>query len=228
MNMPKMSGPSAAAVIRQTSSVPIIMFTSTNDAEEVRDAIRKGATDFILKSTGVTELIDRIEFHLSKPETENVPAISSAIKTIPAPKPSVTASKKLATTTLIVDPDATSRNIIKAVLTRLNQTVIEANDAAEAIAAFKQHDPDIVITEWKLPDMDAFKMLSELKRNRNAKELQKLLMSVRVSPEAHRKANYVGITNFLYKPLNAAKVEPMIADCVRKSMHGLRRRQKAA
>ncbi len=213
MRMPKMSGPDTCAAIRQTSDAPVIMFTSTNDAAEVRDAILKGASDFVLKSTGVSELTARITFHLEKTANAAMAESPSIRKTV-----SAAPSQQFATMTLIVDPDEASRAIIKAVLTRLNQGVFEASTAAEAIGIFKQHDPNIVITEWSLPDMDAFNMLSELKGRRNGKELLKLMMSARLSPEAQRKAHFVGITNFLYKPLGAAKVEIMVADCVRKAI----------
>ena len=166
MRMPKMSGPDACADIRQTSNVPVIMFTSSNDASEVKDAIQKGATDFVLKQTGVSELTERIAFHISKVTPAITPAkpvpLEQIVKTVPAAPPAQTK-----TTTLIIDPDEKSRDVIKAVLTRLNQNSIEASSAADAIREFKQNKPDIVVTEWSLPDMDAFTMLSELKRGRN-------------------------------------------------------------
>jgi DNA-binding response OmpR family regulator len=68
IGMPKMSGPNACAIIRQDSQVPVIMFTSSNDVAEFSDAIIKCGSDFVLKSTGVIELIVRIEFHLNKPD----------------------------------------------------------------------------------------------------------------------------------------------------------------
>lgn len=220
MRMPKMSGPNACAVIRQSSDVPIIMFTSSNDAVEVKEAILKGASDFVLKSTGVAELTDRISFHLDKRQVKNNGANHSDVrKTIPATPPT-----KLTTTTRIVDPDEQSRATIKAVLTRLNQNAVEANTVAEAIKAYKQHHPDIGVTEWKLPDMDGFKLLSQLKRKRGSTKLLKLMIASRLSPEAHRKAQFVGVSNFLDKPLNGAKVEVLVADCVRKAMHSLKRR----
>ena len=45
-----------------------MMFTSSNDVAEFSDAIIKCGSDFVLKSTGVIELIVRIEFHLNKPD----------------------------------------------------------------------------------------------------------------------------------------------------------------
>jgi len=216
--MPKLSGPDTCAVIRQSSQIPVVIFTSSNDADEVRDAIKKGASDFVLKSTGMIELTERIAFHLNKLKFATTKTTPSEIKTASeAPR------KRLATTTLIIDPDEKSRSIIKSVLTRLNQSVVEASNATEAITAFKHHSPDIIISEWSLPDNDGFSMLSELKRVRRGKELLTVMMSARLSPEAQRKAHFLGITNFLVKPLNPAKVEMMIADSVRQTIRNKKR-----
>jgi CheY-like chemotaxis protein len=227
MRMPKMSGPNTCAFIRRTSDVPIIMFTSTDDAEEVKNAILKGATDFVLKSSGVTELTERIEFRLKeigKQVAQNDLAITPATPIV-APAPS---RAPLKTTTLVIDPDETSRAAVKAVLTRLNQDCVEASSAEEAIQAFQRNIPDIVITEWSLPDMDAYSMLSQFKQKRGGKELIKLMMSSRLTPEAQRKATYGGITAFLQKPLDGGKVEVLVADSVRKAIRGLKKQARKA
>lgn len=234
VRMPKMSGSDACAAIRKITDVPIIMFTVSNDAAEVRDAIQKGATDFVLKSTGVSVLTERVKFHLAKPKPspENkairkTTARNPVVTTPRNPSPS-NAGKPIRSTSLIIDPDEGSRDVIKAVLTRLNQDVIEVGTAAEAIAAFKQRGPDILITEWLLPDMDALNMLSEMTQGRNAGEVYKIVMSSRLSPEAHRKADFVGITNFLHKPLGRAKVEIMVAGGVKQVLRNLRRNASRA
>lgn len=227
MRMPKMSGPTTCAVIRQISQVPIIMFTSTNDASEVKDAIVKGATDFVLKSTGVAELTDRIVFHLGKAPT-GIKAVAASpvrksVSATPPPSPS-----KPTSTTLIIDPDEKSRAVIKAVLTRLNQNVIEATTAADAIREFKQQKPQIVITEWSLPDMDGYTMLNEIAKGTDARKLKRMIMSTRLTPEAERKAQYIGISDFLVKPLNGAKVEILVADAVRTALRSMRGATKRA
>ena len=227
MRMPKMSGPTTCAVIRQISQVPIIMFTSTNDAAEVKDAILKGATDFILKSTGVTELTDRIAFHLGKAPAGKKPAAASPVqKTVSAaPIPS---EKRIASTTLIIDPNEKSRTVIKAVLTRLNQNAIEASTAAEAIREFKAQKPEIIVSEWSLPDMDGYSMLNEIAQSTNPRKITKLIMPNRLTPEAERKVQFIGISEFLVKPLNGAKVEILVADADRKALRNMRRTAKRA
>ena len=220
MRMPKIGGADACAAIRTVSDLPIIMFTSTNDAATVKDAIEKGATDFVLKSSGMASLTERVAFHLSKPVDEPVPLETATASA----KAHEKVRKPLKTTTLIVDPDEKSRSLIKSVLTRLNQNVVEVSTAAEAIIAFQEHRPNIIITEYSLPDMAAFKMLTEFKPPQRAKQVLKLMMSARLTPEAHRKAQFVGFSNFLNKPLNDSKVEMMVADCIRSAMRKLRAR----
>ena len=129
---------------------------------------------------------------------------------------------------MIIDPDENTRAAIKTVLTRLNQDCVEAETANEAIQAFKQNTPNIVITEWSLPDMDAFSMLTQLKKKRGGNELIKLMISTRLSPEAQRKASFAGITNFLQKPLDGAKVDILVADSVRQAIRGLKKRARKA
>ena len=237
LRMPRMSGSNACAAIRKTSNVPIIMFTSSDNAAEVRDAISKGATDFVLKSTGISVLTERVKFHLAKlkllPQNNAVAATATRTPDLitAGNQDSTNPGNTIRTTSLIIDPDEGSRDIVKAVLTRLNQTIIEVGTAAEAIAAFKKHRPQILFTEWSLPDMDSFSMLSEMKRGRSArsnKNVYKFIMSVRLSPEAHRKARFVGITDFLYKPLDGAKVEQLVADCVRQALRNLKRKAARA
>ena len=109
-----------------------------------------------------------------------------------------------------------------------NQDFIEVGSAGEGMAAIQDYDPDIVITEWKLPDMDAFKMLSTLRRGIGAKNLIRIIMSSRLSPETQRKSNFVGINNFLDKPLDVGKSEVLIRDCVTQALRDLKRSAKYA
>ena len=229
MRMPKMSGANACAEIRKTSDAPIIMFTSSNEAVEVRDAISKGATDFVLKSTGMSVLIERVKFHLAESEPPpgrkitHQKAAPDRAATTARPQGSPGGREQFRTTSLIVDPDETSRSVITGIFKRLDQNVIEVGTAAEAIKAFNQIRPDILITEWSLPDMDAFTMLGQLSPSRKGQKVLRLIVSARLSPEAHRKADFAGISNFIYKPLDPSRVEQVIADSVRQIRNNLKR-----
>ncbi len=223
MRMPMMDGSDVCAVIRQTSDVPIIMFTSVDEVGDVQDAITKGASDFVLKTTGVTELAERVAFHLAKKNKSVDKPVESAIVQVSTPVP-----HQLTSTTLIVDPDERTRSDIKSILVRLSQDFIEVGTAEQAIIAIEQHRPDILITEWLLPDTDAYRMVSSLKQGRNEKTLITVVMSDHLSPEVQRKLNFLGIDKLLFKPLDPWKVETIIAPCVRKALRNLRRRTSKA
>lgn len=231
MRMPMMNGADVCAVIRKTSDIPIIMFTSANDVADVNGAILKGATDFVLKTTGMDDLANRVEAHLQKKLEPLQPAITSgdtgygAITDTPPENIHVSdsAPNAIKTFTVIIDPDKEARAHITAILTRLNQDFIEVESAGEGIAAIQDYDPDIVVTEWALPDMDTFKMFSSLRRGLKAKKLTRVIMSDKLSPETQRKSNFVGINNFLEKPLDLGKTELLIGDCVKKSLRILKR-----
>ncbi len=65
MRMPGMTGVELCRKIRCFSRVPLVMFTADDDLHEVEAAIAEGATDYVLKNSGIDELIDRITEHLA-------------------------------------------------------------------------------------------------------------------------------------------------------------------
>ena len=226
MRMPMMNGTDVCAAIRQTSDIPIIMFTSADDVAEVNGAILKGASDFVLKTTGIDELANRVEAHLNHQATHAKPLITNAVPGTEPLLPNVHIStgsrSSLKSFSVIIDPDEENRSKITSILSRLNQDYIEVESAEEGIQAIERHDPDLIITEWQLPDMDAFKMFSGLKRGLNSKKITRIIMSDRLSPETQRKSNFVGINNFLEKPLDGGKLEILIGDCVKKALQNLK------
>ena len=64
IRMPKMSGIDVCTLIRDTSDTPVIMFTAIEEKGDVIAAIQRGATDYVLKDTGVMELLRRVKHHL--------------------------------------------------------------------------------------------------------------------------------------------------------------------
>jgi CheY-like chemotaxis protein len=65
---------------------------------------------------------------------------------------------------LIVDDDATVRDLIVITLKRLGHTVLEAADGTEAMAQFRKHQPDMIITDMVMPDRDGIETIMDLRR----------------------------------------------------------------
>ena len=55
---------------------------------------------------------------------------------------------------LVVDDDISARHLIKAVMEQGGRTVREAEDVATAVQTVREKMPDMVITDYNLPDGD--------------------------------------------------------------------------
>lgn len=64
IKMPRLSGIDVCTLIRNESDVPVIMFSGIDDVVDVKLALQRGATDYVLKDTGFKELMSRVEKHL--------------------------------------------------------------------------------------------------------------------------------------------------------------------
>ena len=67
-------------------------------------------------------------------------------------------------TILIVDDESTIRWILKVTLEVKDFTVLEASSGEEGISMAKQVEPNLVIMDYKMPDMNGWKATAEIKR----------------------------------------------------------------
>ncbi len=92
IRMPRMSGIDVCTLIRHESDVPVIMFSGVDESDDVRLAIQRGATDYVLKDTGFRELLNRVSKHLSRvaadhllpPPVKSTPTGSNVVSFSPA------------------------------------------------------------------------------------------------------------------------------------------------
>ena len=223
-HMPMMNGADVCAVIRRTSDVPVIMFTAGDEVVKVQGAIGKGVTDFVLKFTGIDELVDRVASHLERSTQLDSASDIQLIETATIRNP-----EKFTATVLIVDPDESVRNEIIDVLRRRSQNYIEVTSAADAKIAIERFNPDVLMVEWALPGEDVFKLLSEALHGAVSQQSSRVVMSNRIPYEVERKCRFIGIQNYLVKPIKAAELDVVIGTCIKvASTRATSRNQRAS
>ena len=62
--LPDGSGSDLCKIIREKWNSPVIMFTGQGEKQTVTECIDSGAVDYVLKGTGIEELIARVKAHL--------------------------------------------------------------------------------------------------------------------------------------------------------------------
>ena len=94
----------------------------------------------------------------------------------------MTAPERSHGTVLIADDDALVRGVLRMALSRAGYTVVEARDAADALAAAQQSNPDIVVLDINMPGGTVHETLGSLRDRRP--ELPVLVLSGENSPPA--------------------------------------------
>ena len=105
-------------------------------------------------------------------------------------------------TVLLVDDESTVLSVVGLWLREAGYEVRCAEDGIEAITAIEMECPDILITDWKMPNMDGIELCRWLRSQELPKEVYTLFLTVVSDVEKIVEALYAGANDFLSKPVN--------------------------
>ena len=106
---------------------------------------------------------------------------------------------------LVVDDEADIRGMVQEILREEGYEVRVAGNAAEAKAARAQEEPDLVLLDIWMPDMDGISLLREWTRD-GALGFPVVMMSGHGTVETAVEATRLGAVDFVEKPLSLAKL----------------------
>ena len=126
---------------------------------------------------------------------------------------------------LVVDDEADIRGMVQEILTEEGYEVRVAGNAAEARAARAQGDPDLMLLDIWMPDMDGISLLREWTRD-GALAFPVVMMSGHGTVETAVEATRLGAVDFVEKPLSLAKLLRTVEQAVEsgrenRTKHGL-------
>jgi two-component system, NtrC family, nitrogen regulation response regulator NtrX len=105
---------------------------------------------------------------------------------------------------LIVDDEQDIRASLKRILDYEGMLVDEAASGAEALQQVEDREPDAVLLDVKLPQMDGIEVLAELRRRRP--DLPVIMISGHASIDTAVEATKLGAFSFIEKPLSSERV----------------------
>ncbi len=126
---------------------------------------------------------------------------------------------------LVVDDEADIRGMVQEILTDEGYEVRVAGNAAEARAARAAGDPDLMLLDIWMPDMDGISLLREWTRD-GALAFPVVMMSGHGTVETAVEATRLGAVDFVEKPLSLAKLLRTVEQAVEagresRAKHGL-------
>ncbi|MEM1060798.1 MAG: response regulator [Planctomycetota bacterium] len=100
---------------------------------------------------------------------------------------------------LLADDSGTMRTIQHRCLNKLGvEDVVEAEDGRDALTKFEQHQFDVVLSDWNMPNMDGLGLLKEI-RTRN-KDIPVIMITTEAERSRVVTAIQNGVSDYLVKP----------------------------
>ncbi len=103
---------------------------------------------------------------------------------------------------LIVDDDPSLRMIIAALLEKNGFHALEADSGKKGVDLFAAQQPDIVLMDVMMPDMDGFEACKMIRNSPEGNYTQILMVTGLEDTESIKKAFEAGANDFVTKPLN--------------------------
>ena len=103
---------------------------------------------------------------------------------------------------LVIDDEIDSLNILTLVFEQEGAEVRSAGSAKEALDAFNQSTPDLIISDIGMPEIDGYTLIAEIRALPGGKNLPAIALSA-YAGEVHRQRSLdVGFQEHLNKPVD--------------------------
>ena len=101
---------------------------------------------------------------------------------------------------LAVDDDAVSLKLLERHLQAAGHTVVTASNGKQAMAAALETNPQLVITDWMMPEMDGLQFCKALRRFTSGRSMYVLLLTGRGEEDRIVEAFDAGVDDYIVKP----------------------------
>ena len=118
-------------------------------------------------------------------------------------------------TIMTVDDSPSMRMLLRAALGDLGYKVVEAEDGMQALDRIGGADPDLLITDINMPNLDGFGLIERLRARAEHRNLPILVLTTESSDEKKQRARAAGATGWIVKPFHPEK----LAAAIRRVLH---------
>jgi DNA-binding NtrC family response regulator len=109
---------------------------------------------------------------------------------------------------VVIDDEVNAAAALETLLREDGYEVAKANDARSGLALVEQQEPDVVLTDLRMPDMDGIELLSRIKDLRP--ETMVVLMTAYGTVKTAVRAMKLGAEDYLSKPLDVEELEVVL------------------
>jgi two-component system chemotaxis response regulator CheY len=116
---------------------------------------------------------------------------------------------------MVVDDQMSIRGIVRTILQQIGiNDVREYGSGAEALVNVKSRPPNVLISDYNMPEMDGVQLLKNLRADPQYKNTAFILLTGQADRELVVEAVKAGANNYLVKPFTAAVLKQKIEQVV--------------
>ena len=117
---------------------------------------------------------------------------------------------------LVIDDSTTNNLLCESILSPLGYEVFLSENAVQAFNILKKTIPDLILLDLMLPKMDGYDILKKLKKEERTKYAPVIVISAKDQPEDIKRAEDLGATMYLQKPIGINELIEAIQSILKK------------
>jgi CheY-like chemotaxis protein len=115
---------------------------------------------------------------------------------------------------LLVEDDSDNMDLFTYVLQRAGYRVLHAHNGLEALEMAGREQPNLILMDLAMPEMDGWTAAEHLKRDPQTQEIPIVALTVRSTPQDKIRAIEAGVNGYMTKPVNLNNFVRQVANYV--------------
>lgn len=111
---------------------------------------------------------------------------------------------------LIAEDNLISQQVLKGLLTSLNQNIMIANNGLEAVKAFKNHRFDLIFMDMNMPILDGFSATKKIRQMATGNDIPIIILTADTYSINQQEFLRKGVTQIIHKPITKDKLREIL------------------
>ena len=165
------------------------------------------------------ELPLRTDGVADRPEVYESQLTPGRLQSVSTDMPSPTHDMKAGTHVLIVEDNADVRAYLNSELQVMGYRVSQANHGKEGLVQAKNEQPDLIISDVMMPQMNGFSFVQAIRSNLITSHIPIILLTAKASDESKLNGLQVGADAYLTKPFNRTELQIRVSKLIEQREH---------
>ena len=185
----------------QTCHIPVVI---TSVVDERSQGLAMGAVEYLVKPINRQQFQQVIE-GLYQPKCFHSAHVKDTLKVEPT---------KLSPFILLAEDNQMNIDTLSDYLTSYNYRLLVAHNGYEAIEMAKQHQPDLILMDIQMPEMDGLEAMREIRKDLSLQKTPIIAITALAMPGDQEKCREAGANQYMTKPLKLKQLLGMIQELI--------------